>query len=243
MGKINVHVQMKECCRNKLEELDAQKQQAGIKGPALAPLGEMPADKAKNKIPSLKGGSSAAEKTARQICAKLCEAHAKEHDGKGEKREGAFWHDLAGAFQGKELDPKAQQLKDTSVAAARNNRYACNQSTAAVADAYGHNELDGKDANGQVAYMNDNWKTVSAQEAQERANRGELVVAGLANDGGHGHVAVVTPGSGAVAPDENFYPQVTGGAMNQQYGYSEGEKTAGQVWSRSDRGNVQYYVP
>jgi hypothetical protein len=97
-------------------------------------------------------------------------------------------------------------------------------------------------ANDQVAYMESNWKTVTAQQAQEMANAGQPVVAGLANPGGHGHVAIVVPGDGATKPDGNFYPNIEGGAMNTQY-TSHGEKTAGDVWSKSDRGSVKYYVP
>jgi hypothetical protein len=241
MATINVHVQMKECCRNKLQELDQQKEQAGVRGVSLAPLGELPIERARAQIPAMRGGQSEAERTARQICARTCDAHAREHQNRSETREAAFWRDLSGAFQGRRLDPRAQQLRDRSVAAARNNPRACNQSVAEVARGYGRNDLDNMNANQQVDYMQQNWRTVDATTAQEMANRGDLVVAGLPGQG-HGHVAVVTPGSGAVAPDGNFYPQVTGGALNP-VAYSEGDRTAGQVWSRSDRGSVQYYTP
>lgn len=38
------------------------------------------------------------------------------------------------------------------------------------------------------------WKEVDAAEAQDFANQGALVIAGLSNPGGHGHVCVVRPG-------------------------------------------------
>jgi hypothetical protein len=241
MADIYVHRQMKECCRAKLRELDGQRRQAGLRGAPLEPLGDKPVDRARSEIPAMSGGQSAAEQTGMQLCARLCQAHAREHENKSETREASFWRDLAGAFQGTQQNPRAEQLKTNAVDAARANPRACNQSVAQVARGYGHTELDGKLANDQVAYMQENWRPVDARTAQDMANRGDLVVAGLSGSG-HGHVAVVTPGSGAVAPDGNFYPNVTGGAMNP-VAYSEGNKTAGQVWSRSDRGNVQYFAP
>lgn len=241
MGDIYVHTKMKECCRAKLQELDGQKRQAGIRGAPLAPLGDKPVDRAKSEIPAISGGKSAAEQTGMQICARLCQAHAREHEGKSETREASFWRDLGGAFQGTQQDARAQQLKANAVAAAKANPSACNQSVAQVARGYGRTDLDGKLANEQVTHMQENWQTVDARTAQDMANRGDLVVAGLAGSG-HGHVAVVTPGSGGVAPDGNFYPNVTGGAMNP-VAYSEGNKTAGQVWSRANRGSVEYFTP
>lgn len=38
------------------------------------------------------------------------------------------------------------------------------------------------------------WKEIEAGEAQDFANKGALVVAGMVSDNGHGHVAIVRPG-------------------------------------------------
>ena len=97
-------------------------------------------------------------------------------------------------------------------------------------------------ANDQVAYMEENWQEVSASDAQRLANDGELVVAGLQNASGSGHTAIVVPGSGAKKPDGNFYPNVSGGASNPA-GFSDGTRTAGDVWGTKVRGQVKYYRP
>jgi len=112
-----------------------------------------------------------------------------------------------------------------------------------VANAMGHPELNGKLANQQVDYMDKNWEAVDAKTAQERANNGDLVVAGL-SDNPHGHTSIVVPGDGAVKPDGRFYPNVEGGAMNKwARDHGTGDYTAGDVWSTTDRKNVKYYVP
>lgn len=116
----------------------------------------------------------------------------------------------------------------------------CNQSVAHVTERLGIDGLDGKQAGEQVAYMRLNWGTVGARAAQDRANAGALVVAGL--DGpGQVHTAIVTPGPGTTTPDGEFYPNVTcGGPLNAR---SDGSRTAADVWPPSDRGRVQYFVP
>lgn len=110
MGDIYVHLRMKACCRKVLTEIDKEKKKAksrsGILGAgSLAKLlGEKAIDAAKAAIPA--GGEMPPEgiagvemeRVTRQVCAKLCEKHAAEHEGKGETEEGAFWRELSGAF-------------------------------------------------------------------------------------------------------------------------------------------------
>ena len=117
----------------------------------------------------------------------------------------------------------------------------CNLSTEHVANAYENHDLDNKNANQQIVQMQIGWEEIDAKTAQIRANNGELVVAGLAEPGGHGHTAVVTPGNGHTASDGGFYPNVTCGGPPEQR--SDGSRTVADVWSRSDPKNVRYYTP
>lgn len=115
----------------------------------------------------------------------------------------------------------------------------CHQSVAHVTDRLGIAGLGGKPADQQVAYMRQNWTTIDSRAAQERANQGGLVVAGLA-DAGMAHTAVVTPGFGSTTMEGSFYPNVTcGGPPNAR---SDGSRTAGDVWSPLSRDNVEYFV-
>lgn len=136
----------------------------------------------------------------------------------------------------------ANNLKAAANSGMAGNEGNCSGSVAKTMTKMGNTELNGKVANDQVDYMEKNWKTVSAQEAQDLANAGQPVVAGLANPNGHGHVAVVVPGDGAIKPDKNFYPNVQGGSLGGA-GKSWGDKTSGDVWNTSDRKKVKYYVP
>jgi hypothetical protein len=115
----------------------------------------------------------------------------------------------------------------------------CHQSVAHVTDRLGIAGLGGKPADQQVAYMRQNWSTIDARAAQDRANQGGLVIAGLA-DAGMAHTAIVTPGSGSTKMEGTFYPNVTcGGPPNAR---SDGSRTAGDVWSPLSRDNVEYFV-
>ncbi len=115
----------------------------------------------------------------------------------------------------------------------------CHQSVAHVTERLRIAGLGGKPADQQVAYMRQNWTTIDARAAQERANQGDVVVAGLA-DAGMAHTAIVTPGPGSTKLDGAFYPNVTcGGPTNAR---SDGSRTAGDVWSPLSRDNVEYFV-
>src|SRR5689334_11151763 len=90
----------------------------------------------------------------------------------------------------------------------------CHQSVAHVTDRLGIAGLGSKPADQQVAYMRQNWTTIDAKSAQDQANQGFVVVAGLA-DAGMAHTAIVTPGAGSTKMDGAFYPNVTcGGPAN-----------------------------
>jgi hypothetical protein len=117
----------------------------------------------------------------------------------------------------------------------------CDQSTAYIADALGYAQLNDKSANQQVAYIEHQWTRVDGGTAQDLANRGALVVVGLAHSNGNGHTAVVTPGEGRRDPDGTFYPNVTNGGSPAVQ--SDGSRTVADVWSARDRLNVRYYTP
>lgn len=75
----------------------------------------------------------------------------------------------------------------------------CNQACAAVAELLGCKDLTDRTADGIVEHLavNPGWSAVSMEEAQERANEGSLVIAGLdskALNQSHGHVVVIRPG-------------------------------------------------
>ncbi|MFO1086014.1 MAG: hypothetical protein U1E21_15725 [Reyranellaceae bacterium] len=117
----------------------------------------------------------------------------------------------------------------------------CDQSTAYIADAFGYAELNDKSVDQQVAYLERQWTPVDGGTAQDLANRGMLVIAGLAHSNGNGQTAVVTPGDGRRDPDGTLYPNVTNGGSPAVQ--SDGSRTVADVWSVRDRTNVRYYTP
>lgn len=120
----------------------------------------------------------------------------------------------------------------------------CSGLVRAVANELGHAAgLDGN-ADAQIGHMRDHWQTLSREEAIERANRGDLVVAGLpANEHStprnHGHVAVVTTGE----LYHGTYPRVWSGSLGGNAGRSMGDRSVGQIWRVDDRDRVQYFTP
>ena len=85
------------------------------------------------------------------------------------------------------------------------------------------------------------WKKVERVQAIADQEAGKFVVAGLtssdhADDREHGHVAVLVSGP----LYHSKYPVVWcgGGSL----GRSNGNKTVGEVWARSDRDNVKYFT-
>lgn len=114
------------------------------------------------------------------------------------------------------------------------------QCTAEVAAQFGHPELDGLSANQQLATLRAHWRRVDASAAADLAGRGRLVVAGLENESGSGHTAVVVPGPGATH-EGRFYPNVAGGGL--PFRRSDGSRNAGEVWTPKERGRVAYFTP
>src|ERR1700745_100528 len=52
-----------------------------------------------------------------------------------------------------------------------------------------------RQANQLIGYLSVNWKSVSLDEGFRLANTGAVVVGGLADPKGHGHVIVIYPGT------------------------------------------------
>lgn len=120
MGDIYVHVRMKACCRATLKELDERKRKAKVQSGLLAvgslfdTFSEKPIDEAKKALPAEGEGNwveKDLERLVQAACEKVCTKHAEEHEGKGEKEEGAYWRDAAAAISGKPV--KKTDLKTT----------------------------------------------------------------------------------------------------------------------------------
>ena len=114
------------------------------------------------------------------------------------------------------------------------------QSTAEVADHYGHRELDGRPANAQVATLQATWRPVDGAQAAALAARGVLVIAGLAGPGNAGHTAIVVPGTPATVGRRTF-PRVCGGGLPMRR--SDGSKTAADTWTQGEWEKVRYFTP
>lgn len=75
----------------------------------------------------------------------------------------------------------------------------CNQAVNAICMTMGCKDFDGKVADEIVDFMgsHDDWSPVPMEKAQDLANQGSLVVAGLKGSdlgSAHGHVVVIRPG-------------------------------------------------
>lgn len=75
----------------------------------------------------------------------------------------------------------------------------CNEAVSMIADAMGCKELDLKSADEICEYMENNldWQKIDIKQAQDMANQGSLVIAGLDSKAlgqEHGHVVVIRPG-------------------------------------------------
>lgn len=121
------------------------------------------------------------------------------------------------------------------------NRDNCSGFVKEVARALGVGVPHTADADGLIAYFEANWSPVaSGTEAARLAGTGRLVVVGLkAADHrparGNGHVAVVVTGEFY----RQVYPPVWGGSTGAAQ--SQGTKSVGEVWNRSDRDAVRYW--
>jgi hypothetical protein len=113
-------------------------------------------------------------------------------------------------------EQSADRLKKVALRAANEHPLDCAKSVATAAEMYGIHDLPPKNANNQIAYMRENWRKVSADEAIQLANQGIFVVAGMTGKelkDTHGHLAVVAPGGG-IKKGNHEYPALIGGALN-----------------------------
>jgi hypothetical protein len=110
MGDLIVHDRMKDCCRTTLGGLDTAKKDvpgSGVYGVGLLKLlGDKTIPDARTALSTSIGqgepkGEPKFVGVKKKICIRLAHDHAKEHQGKGESREAAFWNGVAGMFDGK----------------------------------------------------------------------------------------------------------------------------------------------
>lgn len=84
----------------------------------------------------------------------------------------------------------------------------CNKAVNEVATALGYTKFKGKLANEIIDLLEKEcetreWEKVEIGFSCVRVNEGNLVVAGLKNPGGHGHVCIVRPGNPDYSPKWN----------------------------------------
>jgi hypothetical protein len=137
---------------------------------------------------------------------------------------------------------KCKQSWDEEFLPGATNKNNCSGFVKSVAKKLGAAIPETANADGIVDAISKSWtKLGSGAEAGQKAATGTFVIAGLkASDHtparNNGHVAIVVDG----ALYRNKYPACwcgsTGGAQSQ------GEKSIGEVWNRTDRDNVAYYA-
>ncbi len=88
------------------------------------------------------------------------------------------------------------------------------------------------------------WKDLaSGDEAAQKASQGYFVIAGIKGSDhnparNNGHVAVVIGGT----LYRGKYPRVWCGSIAGSVGQSQGLRSVGEVWNRTDRDLVKYFV-
>ena len=93
-----------------------------------------------------------------------------------------------------------------------------------------------------VDHIIGSWRELtSGEEAARQAGAGVLVIAGLKSSAHspartEGHVVIVVAGP----LYRGQFPKVWGGSTGSAQ--SQGEKSVGEVWNRTDRSNVVYYA-
>jgi hypothetical protein len=128
------------------------------------------------------------------------------------------------------------------IAGTKNSRN-CSGFVKAVASKVGSPLPGSANADALMDYVASSWQKVTdGAEAARRASVGELVIAGLKGSEhsparNNGHVAIVI--GGPLYRDK--YPLCWCGSIGGIAGQSQGEKSTGQVWSRADRDNLNYY--
>lgn len=124
----------------------------------------------------------------------------------------------------------------------------CNFAVDAVAKALGYTQFGGKTADQIVAFLtgNSDWSEIPLPKAQDMANQGSLLIAGLdsvALNQAHGHVCVIRPGKivysgkwGACprvlnVGAENFIARAKRGPLtNQPAGLNEAFQPLPKIW-------------
>lgn len=120
-----------------------------------------------------------------------------------------------------------------------------------------HDDQPYRTANGWMAFLaspNSGWHQVSVEQAGDLANRGTVVIGGLAVQGGSGHVVMVMPGQarpaggyampgGGTAPVYGAFPPSASGAASRWPGaHSRGEKTVADPWPRDAFHRVTFWT-
>lgn len=122
------------------------------------------------------------------------------------------------------------------------NKNNCSGFVKAVAKKLGIPLPETANADGIVDSIAKDWKNLkSGSEAAQQAAAGVFVLVGLKGVGhkparNNGHVAVVV--SGKLYKEK--YPPVWGGSTGGAQ--SQGDKSVGEVWNRTDRDSVAYYA-
>ncbi len=103
------------------------------------------------------------------------------------------------------------------------------------------------DANELMAFFTQNWQRVTMERGAELANRGKVVVGGLIEKGGHGHVQLVLPG-GLVEQTQHgvkgAYPRsMSGGIGPWAKARSDGNYTVRDAWKPNDWELVTFWTP
>lgn len=87
------------------------------------------------------------------------------------------------------------------------------------------------------------WHSVTVQEAGALADKGVVVIGGLAAEGGSGHVVMVMPGPPKASGHDGFFPPSASGAASRWPGaHSAGEKTVRDPWTRADWPRVTFWT-
>lgn len=124
----------------------------------------------------------------------------------------------------------------------------CNQAVTSVCDAMGYLGLGGLTADEIIGKIQNNpdWSLVPIDKAQEFANQGSLLIAGLTSDElkqGHGHVVIIRPGKEVYSGKwgkcprvlnvgiENFVARAKKGPLtNQPCGLNESFVDLPKIW-------------
>jgi hypothetical protein len=96
----------------------------------------------------------------------------------------------------------------------------------------------------EVQQKDSGWTSVTEQEAVEQSAAGHIVVAGLAQSSGSGHVAVVGPRMipATLARRHPMSPQVFSGATSSWPGTrSQGEHSVADGWPNLDLPKITYW--